>query len=194
MKKVTTILAVIFAVAISASSFAQATDSKTITITAELNTTMALTLNTAGIEFEFSTLDDYNNGLGGFEGTYASAGSVSSTANWNLGFVANSAFTHTDGSTTMPLDNLGVTVDWNGDNAIANNAASAPKALEDEQSILIGHDGSNSNAGGDDVNGFTIYWEMGTQNGDMNSESLFEQDLKKGLYTVPVEFILTEVL
>jgi hypothetical protein len=35
---------------------------------------------------------------------------------------------------------------------------------------------------------------MGTKSGNMNSQSIFEQDLKKGTYTVDVEFVATEVL
>lgn len=192
MKKVTTILAVIFAVAFSANTFAQATDNEVITITANLNTTMALTLDNSAIVFDFNTLDDYNNGLGGFESTYASEGSVSSTANWKLGFVASTDFQHTDGSTTMPLDNLGVTVEWNGENDV--EVIDEAKALESDEAVIIEQDGDASNAGDDEANGFTLYWEMGTQEGDMNSESIFEQDLKKGTYNVDVNFILTEVL
>ena len=192
MKKVATILAVIFAVAFTANTFAQATDNEVITITANLNTTMALTLDNSGIEFDFNTLEDYNNGLGGYGSAYASEGSVSSTANWKLGFVANDDFAHTDGTTTMPLNNLGVTVEWTGSNDVDVIAAS--KALDDAEELIIEHDGSNSNAGDDAANSFTIYWEMGTKAGNMNSQSIFEQDLKKGTYTVDVEFILTEVL
>jgi hypothetical protein len=153
---------------------------------------MALTLDNSGIEFDFNTLEDYNNGLGGYGSAYASEGSVSSTANWKLGFVASDDFAHTDGTTTMPLDNLGVTVEWTGSNDVDVIAAS--KALADAEELIIEHDGTNSNAGDDAANSFTVYWEMGTKSGNMNSQSIFEQDLKKGTYTVDVEFILTEVL
>jgi len=196
MKKVTILLAAVFAVALTGKVTAQsnpASDSEVITITANLNTTLALTLDNSGILFEFNTLDDYNYGLGSNGGDYSSNGSVSSTSNWQLGFVATTPFTNEDGTTTMPMDNLGVTVTWNGSNTIDNNADNAV-ALEDQERILIDHNGSNSNAGDDDANSFTIYWEMGTQNGDMNGASLFDQDLKKGAYQVAVEFILTEVL
>ena len=194
MKKVATIIAVVFAVTFASNSFAQATDSEMITITANLNTTLALTLDNSAITFDFNTLDDYNNGLGGFESDYASEGSVSSTSNWKLGFKADDVFSHEDGSTTMPLDNLGVTVDFTGSNDIDNLADGSAKSLESSESVILEHDGSNSNAGNDNANSFIIYWEMGTQDGDMNSESIFEQDLKKGTYTVDVEFIVTEVL
>ena len=194
MNKVSTILAVVFAIVFASNSFAQATDSEMITITANLNTTLALTLDNSAITFDFSTLDDYNNGLGGSGSDFASEGSVSSTSNWKLGFKADDVFAHTDGSTTMPLDNLGVTVNLTGSNPVKNYAKNTPVALASEETMILGQQGNQSNAGNDNANSFTIYWEMGTQDGDMNSESIFEQDLKKGTYTVNVDFILTEVL
>jgi hypothetical protein len=177
------------------SIFEQPTDNEVITITANLNTSLYLDMGSAGympIEFNFNTLEDYNNGLGRYGSAYASEGSVSSTANRKLGFVAVDNFAHSDGTTTMPLDNLGVTVEWTGSNDVDVIAAS--KALADAEELIIEHDGTNSNAGDDAANSFTVYWEMGTKSGNMNSQSIFEQDLKKGTYTVDVEFILTEVL
>eukprot|EP00034_Subulatomonas_tetraspora_P002741 GABW01004582.1.p1 GENE.GABW01004582.1~~GABW01004582.1.p1 ORF type:complete len:81 (+),score=25.89 GABW01004582.1:154-396(+) len=73
-------------------------------------------------------------------------------------------------------------------------AINEAKALESEEAVIIEQDGDASNAGDDEANSFTLYWEMGTQAGDMNSGSIFEQDLKKGTYNVDVDFILTEVL
>ena len=187
---VVTILAVIFAVAANA----QVEKSEVVTLTARLNTTMALTLDNSPITFEFNTLDEYKNGLGGIEGDYRSAGSVSSTSNWKLSYKANDAFTHADGETVMPLDNVGLSAAFTGSNKVSNKAADAPLALSSEKREIIGHDGNNSNAGDDEANSFVIYWEMGTAKGDMNSKSIFEQDLKKGEYQTQVEFIATEVL
>ena len=198
MKKVATILAVIFAVAISATSFAQATDSKVITITAELNTSLYLDMGSAGympVTFEFSTLDDYNNGLGGYENfDYYHMASISSTANWKFGVKANTSFQHEDNSTTMPLDNLGITIGWYGSNTIQNNAEGTPKAIASDEVVLIEQSGDISNAGNYNDNSFNIFYEMGTRQGDMNSQSLFEQDLKKGTYQVDIEFVATEVI
>jgi len=198
MKKVATIIAVIFAVTFASNSFAQATDSEMITITANLNTSLFLDMGSAGympVEFDFNTLEDYNNGLGGYDNwDYYHMAGISSTSNWKFGVKAVSDFTHSDGSTTMSLDNLGITIGWNGSNTIQNNAEEAPLAISSNETILVEHDGTNSNAGDFYDNEFNIFYEMGTMNGNMNSESIFEQDLKKGTYTVDIEFIATEVL
>lgn len=191
MKTLVTLAATLL---ISLSIFAQATDSKQITITTSLNTTMSLDLNTEPITFEFNSLTDYEEGLGGKNGSYSTTGSISSTSNWELGFKAQGNFTHSDGSTTMPLDNIGVTVTWTGDNNAKNYAKNQPLALENENVRLLGQQGNQSNAGDNEANAFEIFWEMGTTDGNMNDETLFEQDLKKGLYNVNVEFIITEVI
>ena len=185
-----TVLAVVFALVANA----QVEKSEVITLTAKLNTTMALSLDNSDITFEFTTLEDYKEGLGGYQGDYSSKGSVSSTANWKLSYKANEAFTHADGETAMPLDNVGLSADFTGKNKVENYAADAPLSLSSERKEIIGHNGRNSNAGDDDANSFVIYWEMGTGNGEMNKESIFEQDLKKGVYQTEVEFIATEVL
>ena len=192
MKKLVLIITVAFVAVFSAN--AQVEKSEVITVTAKLNTTMALDLATDDIVFEFNTLDDYKNGLGGIEGDYASQGSVSSTSNWKLSYKANSAFTHADGITTMPLDNVGLTAVFSGSNSVQNATAEKALPLSADRTEIIGHDGVNSNAGDYEDNSFIIYWEMGTKNGEMNNKSLFQQDLKKGVYNTEVEFIASEVL
>lgn len=192
MKNTILTLAAIFALTLNL--FAQATDNEVITITANLNTTMALDISTEGIVFDFNTLDDYENGLGGKNGSYSSEGSISSTSNWEYFIKASTDFTHSDGTTTMPLDNLGVTITWTGTNNAKNYCKNTPIALEDEAVRLIGQQGNQSNAGNSEANSFVLYWEIGTSNGNMNDDSIFEQDLKKGAYNVDVEFILTEVI
>jgi len=198
MKKVATILAVIFAVAFTANTFAQATDNEVITITANLNTSLYLDMGSAGympIEFNFNTLEDYNNGLGGHDNfDYYHMAAISSTANWKFGVKAISSFEHSDNSTTMPLNNLGISIGWEGSNTVQNNVDGTPAALSTDEVILIEQSGDISNAGDYSDNQFNIFYEMGTQNGNMNSQSIFEQDLKKGTYTVDVEFVATEVL
>ncbi len=191
MKTLVTLAATLL---ISLNIFAQISQSEQITITASLNTTMALDVTNEPISFEFSTLDDYEDGLGGKFSTYSTNASISSTSNWEFGYKASGQLTHSDGSTTMPLDNIGVTIDWTGTNSAKNYCKNTPLALDDENILLIGQQGNQSNAGDNEANSFVIYWEMGTTDGNMNDESLFEQDLKKGLYNVNVEFIITEVI
>ncbi len=195
MKKLATIiLAAAFVIGLGNNTFAQVQDTEVITLTANLNTTLSLSMETAGITFDFTTLNEYKNGLGNYQGSYESAGSVTSTSNWKLGYKAQGDFLHSDGNTAMPLDNAGVSVEFTGSNPIENNASSDPIALSLSEVILLDYDGSNSNAGDDDANEFVIYWEMGTKEGDMNAESIFEQNLKKGSYSTNVEFIATEVI
>ena len=167
--------------------------SEVITLTARLHTTMSLDMDNEGIVFDFVTLDEYRNGLGAYEGNYASPGIIKSTANWDLSYRALANFTHTDGSTTMPLDNVGLTAKFTGKNKI-KNYSDDPLALSQKRTKILGHNGLDSNAGDETDNAFTIYWEMGTMKGDMNEESIFKQDLKKGEYNTVVEFIASEVL
>jgi len=195
MKKTALILfSALFATVIGNKATAQVEDSEIISLTANLNVTLSLSMETDGIVFDFTTLNEYKEGLGGYQGDYASAGSVSSTANWMLGYKAQGDFLHTDGSTTMPLNNAGVTVEFTGSNPIENYASADPQALSLSEVTLLEYDGINSNAGDGVDNEFVVYWEMGTKAGDMNEESLFEQNLKKGSYRTNVEFIATEVI
>jgi len=198
MKKLVLIIAVAFMAVVNSKAVVipdgKVEKSEVVTLTAKLNTTMALNLDNDDITFEFNTLEDYQNGLGGIEGDYASEGSVSSTSNWKLSYKANGAFTHEDGATTMPLDNVGLSAAFTGSNKVSNNASADALPLSADRTEIIGHDGINSNAGDEKSNSFIIYWEMGTKGKRLNSESLFEQDLKKGVYNTEVEFIATEVL
>ena len=179
----------------STSRAAEVTPSEVITITANLNTTLSLTMDKSDVTFDFTTLEDFKSGLGGYENEkYASTGQVSSTSNWKLSYKAQSEMTHKDGDAVMPLDNVGLSAKFTGKNTIQNNAEEAPLALSTKETVILGHDGKVSNAGDGEVNSFSIYWEMGTQNENMNQASIFTQDLKKGSYSTKVEFIATEVL
>ncbi|MFT5750157.1 MAG: hypothetical protein ACI93S_001431 [Ancylomarina sp.] len=100
--------------------------------------------------------------------------------------------THKDGDAVMPLDNVGLSAKFTGENKINNNAEEAPFVLSTKETVILGHDVKNSNAGDSAVNSFSIYWKMGTQN--KNQANIFTQDLKKGSYSTKVEFIATEVL
>ncbi|TKG96850.1 hypothetical protein EYV94_00005, partial [Puteibacter caeruleilacunae] len=81
MKTLRTLIAVVLVAVVGMSASAQVArqDAKTINLTANLNTTIALTLDESDIVFDFNTLADYKNGLGSYDGKYASTGSVSST-------------------------------------------------------------------------------------------------------------------
>ena len=201
MKKVVlTIAALAFGIASFASAHSNNNNvegvekSEVVTLTAKLNTTMSLDIDNSPVLFNFVTLDEFRKGMGKYEGEYSSKGTISSTANWNLSYRATGAFTHTDGVTTMPLDNVGLSAKFTGKNHVKNNATGTPLPLTESRTTILGHDGHQSNAGDETDNAFTIYWEMGTKKGNMNNKSIFEQDLKKGEYNTKVEFVASEVL
>ena len=193
MKTLRTLIAIVLVAVVGTVSAQVQEDSQTINLTANLKTTIALNMS-GDIVFDFVTLDDYKNGLGSYEGAYVSTGSVSSTNNWNLYFKATKDFKHSNGTDVMPLNNVGLTAKFEGSNSIENYADNSTLALSKSEQVILGHDGSNMNAGDHDTNEFKIYWEMGTKGNAMNSESIFEQDLKKGTYTTEVEFTAREIL
>jgi len=173
---------------------AQVMSTENMTIMASLNGTLLLNMENSAIEFEFNTFDDYNDGVGSRYGAYYSSGSIAATSNWELSYVASEPFLHSDGTTTMDLDNLGVTVDWTGSNKVKNYAKTHAVALSQTEVTLIGQQGNKSNKGDEWANSFVIYWQMGTGDGDMNSTSIMDQNLKRGTYSTTVEFIVSEAL
>lgn len=185
-----TLVASVFPVMLSA----QVMSTENITIMAALNGTLMINMDNSVVEFEFNTFDDYNDGVGGRYGSYYSSGSIAATSNWELSYVASEPFLHSDGTTTMDLDNLGVTVDWTGHNKVKNYAKTHAKALSQMEVRLIGQQGNKSNKGDEWANSFIIYWQMGTGDGDMNSTSIMDQNLKRGTYSTTVEFIVSEAL
>ncbi len=199
MQKKTRIILCGFIIALHAiifpvNSLAQVMNTQITTIFASLNGTLLLNLDNSSVDFDFTTFEDYNQGVGSHMGNYYSEGSIAATTNWELSYHASEPFLHSDGVTTMPLDNLGVTVKWTGYNKIKNWAKNHAKALEENEVILIGQSGNKSNTGDESANSFVIYWQMGTGDGNMNSYSIFDQNLKKGSYSVNVEFLVTEAL
>jgi hypothetical protein len=196
MKKLVYIIAAVLTVSFANKVNAQVqTEAEVITLTANLETTMALSMDKSDITFNFVTLNEYKEGLGGYDNeSYSSKGQISSTANWNLSYKAQDDFKHEDGKTIMPLDNVGLSAKFTGENKIKNYAEKNPLALSKEETIILGHNGSDSNAGDAVANNFVIFYEMGTKQSKMNNKSIFEQDLKKGSYSTKVEFVATEVL
>lgn len=157
---------------------------------------MFLNLSTTPIMFDFTSIEDYNNGVAAADknASNITSGSVVSTSNWSLSVVAQSNMMHSDGLNEITTDNVGVKVNFTGTNKVKNYAKNNPLALETTETVLLGRQGNQSNAGDEDDNSFVIYWEMGTGNGNMQSESLMEQDFKKGSYNMDVAFVLTEVI
>lgn len=196
MKKSFTLLATIILFTIGNFAFGQANDSEVVTIQAKLESTMLLNMGTNPVVFDFNTLSDYENGMAATNKSTANSteGAVIATSNWKLSVVAQTPMMHEDGQSQISTDNIGLTVDFTGYNKVKNYAKNQAMALTDAETVIIGKQGNKSNAGDEDANSFVIYWEMGTGNGTMKSESLMEQDFKKGNYNMDVAFVLTEVI
>ncbi len=177
---------------------AQVNESEVITLTSNLNTTMYLDMSSAGympVIFDFNTLNDYKNGLGGYDNwDYFHMASINSTANWKFGVRSVSPFLHYNGNTEIPTDNIGITILWQGLNTIINNADEIPLGIIPSEKILLEYDGINSNAGDYYTNNFILFYEMGTQSGDMKQKSIFMQNLKKGSYTMDIQYVVTEII
>lgn len=196
MKTRTTLATIIFSLLISLSAFSQIGDSEVVTIHASISATIYLNLETTPVVFDFTTLSDYQNGISADKsaGTNATAGNVVSTTNWSMALVAQSEMIHVDGISTMSLENVGVTVDFTGSNHVKNYAKNTPVALASTETMILGQQGNQSNAGDEKANSFIIYWEMGTGEGNLKSETLLEQNLKHGTYNVDVAFVVSEII
>ncbi|MEA3446237.1 MAG: hypothetical protein U9R19_16080 [Bacteroidota bacterium] len=193
------VLAVLTLTAVSNQAFAQTaeTDSENITLTAYLNTTLALTLDASTVTFTFDELSEYQNGIGAAD-EVTLTGDVASTGNWKLAYKATTTLEHQDqAGTTIPLNQVGVRAGLTGNYAAlgytSNNASANPLALESSDVVILTKATGESNAGASADNGFTIYWEMGTGNGNMNATSLFTADYRRGEYEATIQFTLTEV-
>ena len=108
MKKIVYIIAAVLSISLVSQAQAQVvTPSEVITLTANLNTTLSLSMDKSDVTFDFTTLEDFKEGLGGYENEkYLSTSNVSSTANWKLSFNLESEMTHKDGDANMPLENV----------------------------------------------------------------------------------------
>jgi hypothetical protein len=199
MKTIKTLTAIVLAVltltVVSNQTFAQATETENVTLTANLNTTLALELLTSSVTFTFDDLSEYQDGIGEND-EVSLVGSVASTADWKLEFKATGSLLHSDLSTTIPLSQVGIrgtiTGDYEGDNRSTEPGASAPLALDNNYVTLFNTANGTTNAGSADDNQFTTYWEMGTQNGNMLGNSIWNANYKRGTYTTTVDFKVTE--
>ena len=148
------------------------------------------------IEFDFDTFDKYKNGITGGHASFIRIGAI---YDWKLQFKADQLvfIGVNDGSHQMELNNLGVMIESIGTNQddgsnITNSAKFAPIALESNDVTLLTK-GSLTNKGYGIENSFTLNWEMGTQQGNMNTLSIFDQ-MTSGLLqadTYTVNVILT---
>ena len=182
----------------SSTIFGQATDTESITLTANLNTTMALTLDATEVIFTFDDLSEYQSGIGAND-EISLTGDVASTSDWKLEFKATTDLQHqTHSGSTIPLNQVGLRADLIGNystgNKIDNQANNTPIALSSSDKTIFDKGNGNTNAGTSADNEFELFWEMGTQNGNMLNKSLWEQNYRRGEYQATVLFTLTEVI
>ena len=148
------------------------------------------------IEFVFDEFIEYHNGINTGQATFIRIGSI---YDWKLQFKADQlTFIGVyDAAHHMELNNLGLLIESIGTNQddgsnITNNAKFAPVALESSD-ITILTKGNLTNKGYGIENSFTLNWEMGTMQGNMNTLSIFDQ-MAAGLVdadTYTVNVILT---
>lgn len=162
------------------------------------NPGLSLNIMTGGsIEFNFDEISDFLNGIQ--DGNQNSEIRVGALGNWKLEFKTNSAqFEGTHSGNYMPLNNLGVKVVSTGTNHddgsnLINHAKSLPLALDD-QPVLLLEPGNDGNRGYGVRNAFSLLWEMGTRNGNMNNLTLIEQAIQPDRYELTIEFTLTSLV
>lgn len=147
------------------------------------------------IEFVFNEFDEYVFGImgGASQQTFIRIGAI---YDWKLQFRADQdMFYGIDPSNQMELNNVGVMVESNCTNQddgtnIINNAKFAPLALEFTDVTLMTK-GSQTNKGYGIENTFTLKWEMGTRNGNMNQTTMLDQILANDTYTLNIILTLS---
>ena len=147
------------------------------------------------VSFNFDEMTEYKNGiLNGGQSTFIRIGAI---MDWKLQFNADqSIFYGTNNpANQMELNNVGVVVVSTGTNMddgtnIVNYAKTAPIALESNP-VTILTVGSETNKGYGIRNSFTLNWEMGTQRGNMNNQSILDQMIQQDTYTLNIVLTLS---
>ena len=153
---------------------------------------ISMEIDNLPVNFEFLTYDDFRNGAGGINSGCKTSVRITSKNGWKFDFMATRAFLHQDGIHSVGLDNVGLSVDVQDKKQFALYLPDGPVELSYLPTTLIS--GHKWHGNGHVTILFDIIWEMGTQRGAMNKKSLLEQNLKSGLYTTTVEFIISESL
>ena len=178
----------------SVASYSQAIrDRNVIPVAVNLNQVLRMTITNGGnIEFVFNTIDQYKQGLGGaglgVGAFYQTDFVVASSTRWVLNYGSETGtFIGTDNpANVLTLDNVGFTLVNNGlHNFGAGNELSSPPTsdgtvvadLDVYPTVLLDDNGSASANAGDELdNNFSMLWECGTIQGDMNPDALIDQN------------------
>lgn len=203
MKKLIVLLLVVF-FGVNLQSFSQAVDDRAVVpVAVTLNSILRLNIKSGGnIEFNFNTLDQYENGISTSE-AYQTKLTIASSTNWDLEMYAeDSELMGTDsvgGTTGMSLDHIGYGISYDGTGAAGDydypetggEGVDQTAALTDVTGteIIAFLDGT-SNAGDVAQNAFTVNWRCGTGETGMNSTSLLASQVAADRYSTNVFFIL----
>ena len=177
-----------------ASSFAQAVDDRAvIPVAVTLNSILRLNVKSGGnIEFNFNTLDQYENGITNSQ-AYDTKISVASSVNWQLKMGAEDAqliSTDTIGASgSLPLDYIGYEVTSTAGSNSTFGGKTTLKQITDNEYIITNDGTGTGNAGDVNQNEFTINWECATADGGI-SGPLLGQNYAGGRYATNVFLIL----
>jgi hypothetical protein len=166
-------------------------DRSVVPVAVNLNQVLRLTITNGGnIEFTFTTIDDYANGVGGGAASatnfYQTDILVASSTRWDLNYGSETAtFIGTDNpANTLTLDNVGFSLAANGNHIFGTEVTSAPTtdgtiiADLDAYPVALIEDNANAlaSAGDETDNDYSLVWRCGTTEGDMNATAILEQN------------------
>ena len=168
-------------------SVAQIAHNGQISLVARLNVPINIDFEHKPVVFDFSSLDNYKNGLGGADTPYYTKAQIAGNATFRLSCLSNGPLLHEDGDAKIDVEHIAYTVRWEDDpntstkNALKNRyvslASGATTLFESEDS-------------GDEQGELTIYWAIGKNN--PAEANLLRKQLKPGVYTTHVAVLITE--
>jgi len=203
MKKIVLLLGLLFAM--QTAMIAQLTDQEVVVFNAHLLSTFNLNVDGVDQEITFANATQYNTGV--TEGAGIAPGftliSVEATGNWWLSINAPDFIPYAGpngaGTGSIPINNLGVWCESTGTHVFGTEVicsyqnAGAALGLSNSPAVpeLIGN--GTGNAGDISDNSFTLHWLMGTMQGSMETESMFNQ-LALGTLFSPGDYTTTATL
>ncbi len=207
MKKYALLLLIMF-MGYHVSSFAQAVDDQAVVpVSVTLNSILRLNVESGGnIEFNFNTLEQYNNGISGLnvDDQYSTKITVASSVNWKLEMgaedphlVSTDVVDTSSTAGTMPLPYIIYQTTITGGLDASNvdiNSNGTPQALSQIGSAnddLITN--TNGNAGAISQNAFRIDWGCGLPSGSFSASrgTLMGSNFTGGRYSTNVFFRLS---
>lgn len=164
-------------------------DSEIVDFTVEFVTVFDLAIvSGSAIVVTFTTAAEYNAGIVSTDFTDIT---VESTVNWDLMISGAGALAPVTGTGAVPLNYVGCWANETGTYTdgsefdIAFSTQAAAHGLTTTPTALITN--NSGNAGGIAENAFRITWAVGTQDGTMATESVFD-GLAAGTFTAPGEY------